>query len=74
MAVGQSSSREGVLGGGEQRRDGLVAVELVGGLGDLGEQEHELGEVGVDADQPRAGEAGGAVGYAERQARDACRR
>ena len=65
---------EGGLGGGDQRRDDLVAVELVGGLGDLGEQERELGEVGVEADEPRAGEAGVAVGDAEGQARDARRR
>ena len=59
------------LGGGDQRRDDLVAVERVGGLGDLRQQEGELGEVGVEPDEPGAGEAGVAVGDAEGQARDA---
>ena len=41
---------EGGLCGGEKRRHYLVTGEDVGGLGDLGEKERELGEVRVEVD------------------------
>ena len=73
--VGQGGGRpvelgHRVLGGGEERRDDLVAGEHLGGVGDLVEQEGELGELGVDSDQAGAGEAGVAVRHAEGQAGD----
>ena len=70
VAVGQSSSAGRLGGGARERRDHRGRLEPRPASSTSRSRRTSRGELGVDADQPRAGEPRVAVGDAERQPGD----